>query len=197
MSDLSRQTLRKTIRQLRLSLEREKQIHAGKTLVQQCALLPEIQHAQHIALYLAADGELDTAPLINWLWQQDKSVYLPVLHPFSPGHLLFLHYDKQKSLVPNQYGILEPKLDITDLKPLKELDIIFTPLVAFDNNGQRLGMGGGYYDRTLSGWFNSGEGAKPIGLAYDCQQVEQLPSEAWDIPLPKIVTPSKIWRWEK
>jgi len=197
MSDLSRQTLRKTIRQLRLSLEREIQIQAGKTLVKQCALLPEIQHAQHIALYLAADGELDTAPLIDWLWQQDKSVYLPVLHPFSPGHLLFLHYDKQKSLVPNQYGILEPKLDITDMKPLKELDIIFTPLVAFDNNGQRLGMGGGYYDRTLSGWFNSGEGAKPIGLAHDCQQVEQLPSEAWDIPLPKIVTPSKIWRWEK
>jgi len=57
-------------------------------------------------------------------------------------------------------------------------------------------MGGGYYDRTLSKWFETGKGALPVGLAHDCQQVERLPTESWDIPLPKIVTPSKTWQWE-
>ncbi len=57
-------------------------------------------------------------------------------------------------------------------------------------------MGGGYYDRTLEPWFKTGRGPKPIGLAHDCQQVEKLPVESWDVPLPKIVTPSRIWDWE-
>jgi 5-formyltetrahydrofolate cyclo-ligase len=96
----------------------------------------------------------------------------------------------------NKFGILEPKLDQTLVKPVKELDLICTPLVAFDSHGHRLGMGGGYYDRTLAHWFKTGEGAQPMGLAHDCQHVEQLPTEAWDIPLPKIITPSQIWQWK-
>lgn len=196
MQTLSRQDFRRLIRTKRNALCSDTQYQAALDLIHQFSQLSELPQAQHIALYLSSDGELDTSPLIHWLWQQDKAVYLPVIHPFSQGQLLFLHYTPKTALVYNRYGILEPKLDLRLIQPLAKLDLICTPLVGFDRHGHRLGMGGGYYDRTLSGWFTTGVGAKPIGIAHDCQYVEALPVEAWDIPLPKIVTPSQIWQWE-
>lgn len=193
---VSRQQIRADIRKKRNQLPSDTQYLAGLDLIRQFAQLPELLSAQHIALYLTADGEIDTKPLIEWLWQQGKSTYLPVIHPFSKGHLLFLRYQSDTPMVLNQYSIAEPKLDQTQVYPVAKLDLVCTPLVAFDRQGQRLGMGGGYYDRTLAPWFATGQGPKPIGLAHDCQQVEQLPVESWDVPLPKIVTPSRIWDWE-
>lgn len=195
--ELSRSQLRQMIRQRRTHLSRDEQKSAGINLLEQVKRLPHIQQAQNIALYLSSDGEIDTQPIIDWLWQQGKQVVLPVLHPFSKGHLLFLNYHANSPICLNKYGIAEPKLDKAQICLLKDIDIIFTPLVAFDSNGQRLGMGGGYYDRTLASWFSSGKGAIPIGLAHDCQQVGDIPCEHWDIPLPIFVTPSKIWHWEK
>jgi 5-formyltetrahydrofolate cyclo-ligase len=192
----SRHELRKLVRQQRNQLSSDIQYQASQDLICRFAALPEMQTCHHSALYLSTDGELDTQPLIEWLWSQDKAVYLPVLHPFSAGHLLFLRYQSSTPMTYNKFGILEPRLDQTLVKPVKELDLICTPLVAFDSHGHRLGMGGGYYDRTLAHWFKTGEGAQPMGLAHDCQHVEQLPTEAWDIPLPKIVTPSQIWQWK-
>lgn len=191
-----RSELRKQSRIKRQSLSSLEQTVAAEDALSQIKQLPQLKNAQHTAIYLSADGELDTHPIIDYLWQQGKKVYLPVLHPFSKGHLLFILYDKQTPMTENQFYIQEPKLDVTKLIPLDELDIIFTPLVAFDDLGQRLGMGGGYYDRCLEKWFNTGKGAIPIGLAHDCQQVTRLPAEQWDIPLPTIITPSKIWHWE-
>ncbi|MCA3916296.1 5-formyltetrahydrofolate cyclo-ligase [Vibrio vulnificus] len=196
MQNLSREDIRTLIRQRRNQLCSDTQYQAALDLTAHFAQLDELTDAQHIALYLSADGELDTKPLIEWLWELGKQVYLPVIHPFSKGQLLFLHYHHHTDLIYNRYGILEPKLDKRHIIPLAELDLICTPLVAFDSTGQRLGMGGGYYDRTLERWFRTGLGAKPIGIAHDCQHVEQLPCEVWDIPLPKIVTPSQIWQWE-
>ncbi|VEB95500.1 5-formyltetrahydrofolate cyclo-ligase family protein [Cedecea lapagei] len=150
-------------------------------------------HAQTVALFLSFDGELNTTPLIEGLWQAGKEVYLPVLHPFSPGNLLFLRYTPTSRLVTNRLKILEPELDVRDVLPLNKLDVLITPLVAFDAKGQRLGMGGGFYDRTLQHWQQ--HGLYPVGLAHDCQQVDELPVEQWDIPLPAVVTPSRLWQW--
>ncbi len=192
----SRHEFRQTIRQLRKQLAADAQANAAQRLLTQCQTLPELATSQHIALYLSNDGEIDSQPLIHWLWQQGKQVYLPVLHPFSDGHLLFLHYDANTPMVVNKYRIAEPKLDQTKIKPVHQLDLVFTPLVGFDADGHRLGMGGGYYDRTLAPWFAHGTGPTPIGLAHDCQYVDKLPTADWDVPLPKIVTPSRIWQWE-
>ncbi|EGU50036.1 5-formyltetrahydrofolate cyclo-ligase [Vibrio orientalis CIP 102891 = ATCC 33934] len=191
----SRQDFRQSIRQRRNQLSEGFQHQAGRDLCQQFLSLPEVKPAQHIALYLSADGEVDTMPLIEELWRSGKHVYLPVIHPFSKGHLLFLHYTKHSPMVLNKYQIAEPKLDQTQIIPAQSLDVICTPLVGFDSAGHRLGMGGGYYDRTLAPWFKTGQGPKPIGLAHDCQHVDALPIESWDIPLPKIVTPTKVWQW--
>ncbi|EPL6456262.1 MULTISPECIES: 5-formyltetrahydrofolate cyclo-ligase [Providencia] len=188
-----RQQIRQTIRQARRQLTPEEQKIAAEQAKLNALQHPKIAQAKNIALFLSFDGEINTQPLIDALWQQNKQVYLPVLHPFSAHHLLFLHYRPDTQLVKNRFNIAEPPLDVRDVLPPEQLDVMLIPLVAFDSQGQRLGMGGGFYDRTLENWQQSG--FYPIGLAHDCQQVEQLPIAPWDIPLPEIITPKKIWRW--
>lgn len=188
-----RAEIRQTIRQRRRSItDSEQHIFAQRAASRMLAYPPVIK-AKSVAVFLSFDGELDTDPLIRALWQAGKSVYLPVLHPFSKGSLLFLRYDKDSHLVMNRLKILEPKLDVRNVLPLDRLDVLVTPLVAFDEQGQRLGMGGGFYDRTLQNWQR--HGLWPVGLAHDCQQVPALPAEEWDIPLPAVVTPSRLWEW--
>lgn len=155
----------------------------------------KIVNAQKIATSLAHDGEIDTLEFIHWCWANNKQVYLPVVHPFSKGHLLFLHYSIETEMVLNRYGIIEPKLEQLHTCPVQDLDLILTPLVAFDFQGNRIGMGGGYYDRMLAPWFKDKSGPYPIGLAHDCQKVESLPVEKWDVPLPEIITPSHHYQW--
>ncbi|WP_145553121.1 5-formyltetrahydrofolate cyclo-ligase [Yersinia canariae] len=190
---LERQKIRSDIRERRRLLTPEQQQHSANSAAKHIASHNKIQQANTVAVFLSFDGELNTTPVIELLWQQKKRVYLPVLHPFSPGNLLFLHYRPDSQLIRNRLKILEPQLDVRDVLPLNQLDVVITPLVAFDSHGQRLGMGGGFYDRTLQNWQQGGP--YPIGLAHDCQRVEHLPSEHWDVPLPEIVTPEKIWRW--
>jgi 5-formyltetrahydrofolate cyclo-ligase len=189
----TRSQLRTTIRQRRNALSIDEQQKSGLELTERLSHHTKIQQASRIAIYLTNDGELSTSSFIDWCWQNKKLVYLPVVHPFSPGNLLFLHYQKDTKLIKNVYGILEPKLDITKVSPLTELDVICTPLVAFDDSGARLGMGGGFYDRSLAHWQQTK--LYPIGLAHDCQLVTKVPVETWDIPLPEIITPSKRYRF--
>ncbi|WP_145523046.1 5-formyltetrahydrofolate cyclo-ligase [Yersinia rohdei] len=190
---VERQKVRNEIRERRRLLTPEQQQLSAHLAAQHIISHHKIQQANTVAIFLSFDGELDTAPTIELLWQQKKQVYLPVLHPFSPGNLLFLHYRPDSQLIRNRLKILEPQLDVRNVLPLNRLDVVITPLVAFDNVGQRLGMGGGFYDRTLQHWQQGGP--YPIGLAHDCQRVEYLPSEYWDVPLPEIVTPEKVWQW--
>ena len=185
----TRSQLRATIRQRRNALSTNEQKKAGLSLAEILSGHTKIQQASRIAIYLTNDGELSTRSFIDWCWQNNKQVYLPVVHPFSPGNLLFLQYQQDTKLINNVYGILEPQLDVTKVCPLAELDIICTPLVAFDVFGARLGMGGGFYDRSLAHWQQTK--LYPIGLAHDCQQVTKVPVETWDIPLPEIITPNK------
>ena len=163
-----RNQLRQQIRKTRANLTALQQQQAEDSITQQALALIEERNAQHIALYVSFDGEISTEKLIKTLWAQDKRVYLP-----------------DTPMLKNKFGIWEPKLNVQSVLPLEELDILFTPLVAFDKQGNRLGMGGGFYDRTLQNWRNSS--FIPVGLAHQCQQVEQLPTEAWDVPLHQIL----------
>lgn len=188
-------SLRNHIRLRRRALSSQEQTDAALRVVSRVMNDARIRSARTLAVFLSFDGELDTRPLIDALWGAGQQVYLPVLHPFTPGHLLFMHYTSATPLVLNRLRIREPRLDITTLLPLASLNVLFTPLVAFDAQGQRLGMGGGFYDRTLQHWRPQA-GFYPIGLAHDCQQVAGLlPVEKWDMELPEIITPSRHWRW--
>ncbi|MFV9275956.1 5-formyltetrahydrofolate cyclo-ligase [Klebsiella oxytoca] len=189
----TRQQIRQQIRQRRRALTPEQQTQFALQAADRMMAYPPVLLAQTVAVFLSFDGELDTLTLIDQLWRAGKRVYLPVLHPFSPGNLLFLHYHPSSELVVNRLKIREPKLDVRDVLPLSQLDVLVTPLVAFDAAGQRLGMGGGFYDRTLQNWRQ--HRLQPVGYAHDCQQVDALPTEQWDIPLPAVITPSKTWLW--
>ncbi|WP_299568539.1 5-formyltetrahydrofolate cyclo-ligase [uncultured Shewanella sp.] len=187
--NMSRDSIRRHIRQERNAIPQTDQNQLA--LIASRHLLSEIQRisAKRVALYLGFDGELATSKLIEALWKLDVEVYLPRLHPFAKGHLLFMRYNAETQMVNNRYDIAEPKLDIRHMVTVENLDMIVTPLVAFDDQGNRMGMGGGFYDRTLA---QVKEG-KPlaVGYAHDCQQVSFLPIEYWDIPLPVIITPTR------
>lgn len=198
---ITRQALRQDIRNKRRQLTAQQQGDAALALLHRFSADERIRQAKHIALYLSNDGELNTKLIIDWCWQQDKCVYLPVVHPFTQGHLLFLRFTPQTPLVNNRYGIGEPQLDVRAIMPARQLDIICTPLVAFDKTGARLGMGGGFYDRTLSQWYQQEKvqnisSPYPIGLAHDCQLVDSLPTQQWDIPLPEIITPAAHFKFK-
>ncbi|RPH25313.1 5-formyltetrahydrofolate cyclo-ligase [Buttiauxella warmboldiae] len=188
-----RQEIRQRIRQRRRQLTPAEQHLCAERAAERMLTYQPVVDASTVAVFLSFDGELDTTPLIRALWKAGKSVYLPVLHPFSKGNLLFLRYHQNSHLVMNRLKILEPELDVRNVLPLDRLDVLIAPLVAFDEQGQRLGMGGGFYDRTLQNWQQ--HGLWPVGLAHDCQHVAALPAEQWDIPLPAVVTPSRIWEW--
>ncbi|MBK4716331.1 MULTISPECIES: 5-formyltetrahydrofolate cyclo-ligase [Tenebrionibacter/Tenebrionicola group] len=189
----TRQQIRQQVRQRRRGLSaRAQRLYARRACARALAY-PPIAQARRLAVFLSFDGELNTRPLIDALWRNGQQVYLPVLHPFSRGNLLFVHYSPQTAMTHNVLNIAEPRLDVRAVLPLNKLDTIIVPMVAFDRTGQRLGMGGGFYDRTLQNWRQ--HGFTPVGYAHDCQQVEALPSESWDIPLPTIITPSRLWQW--
>ncbi|CAH9053106.1 5-formyltetrahydrofolate cyclo-ligase [Pseudoalteromonas holothuriae] len=193
---LSRSQIRKNIRNARKNLSKAEQEQAAKKI--------KVNFFQHknppknarIGLYLSNDGELDTSNLIQSLRKENHRIFLPIIHPFNGTSLLFQRYEENSPMTQNRYAILEPKLNCSHICPLYELDYLLMPLVAFDKSGNRLGMGGGYYDKTLARYYRE-HMQKPelIGLAHDCQQVELLPTEAWDVPLQQIITPRQFYQW--
>lgn len=188
-----RDSLRDKYRAYRKALSTEQQQQASQAILQQCLQQRTFHNVKKVALYLANDGEVNTLPLIQYCWDNNIQTYLPVLHPFCRGYLLFLQYNANSDMKTNRYGIAEPSLSSKTVCPTNQLDVVFTPLVAFDEQGNRLGMGGGFYDRTLACVQNKPANTQVIGLAHDCQQDELLPIQPWDIPLAKIITPKQVF----
>ena len=189
-----KQALRNQLRTLRRSLSPEQQFQASCGVLAHIIQLPVYQNARHIAVYLAQDGELDPALLVEQAWKDGKTVYLPVIEPEHQKTLLFLPWTEDTFTVENRFGIPEPDINRYPAKPTSEIDVIFLPLTGFDASGRRLGMGGGFYDRTLSFVLNQQyenkriEKPELIGLAHECQKTHQLPQERWDIPVSAIIT---------
>lgn len=189
----SRDLLRQHFRARRQQLNFEQQNMAAQDLLNQCLSDQSFIQAQTMAFYLANDGEINPSYLIEYCWKNNKTVLLPIIHPTKAGHLLFSQYHQNTQLEANQYGIPEPLYIEQNIVLLSSIDIIFSPLVSFDQHGNRLGMGGGYYDRTLAPLALGSYSTEVIGLAHDCQQSEQLPNQQWDFPLNKVITPKQIF----
>jgi len=191
----ARKQLRQHIRQLRRALTPAQQELAAKNLLRNMRQRSDFKRAKTVALYLPNDGEISPEPLIRYCWSLGKTVYLPVLHPILHNRLWFTPYTPRTAMIKNIYGIREPKLQPAQRRAAWALDLVLLPLVAFDQQGNRMGMGGGYYDRTFA-FKNLRKGLKGpnlIGLAHEIQRVEKLPVESWDIPLTSIVTDSQSY----
>ncbi len=178
----SRKTaLRSALRQLRRSLSYAAQGAAAKALTQSVLSLPNWTGAQRIALYLARDSEIDTSALATLARAESKQLFLPVLT--ADNSLSFARWNTADTQSTNRYNILEPPIRAAQC-PVADLDIIFLPVVGWDAQGGRLGMGGGYYDRALSGVT----GPVLVGLAHESQRAERIPKESWDIVMDYIAT---------
>jgi len=182
--------LRKKLRSARRGLSPQQQALASDRLLRVINPLLGQPRKRRIALYTAMDGEIDLAPLVAACRRWQIELYLPVLHRFK-NTLLFARYDATGLLRPNKYGIPEP-YQASLIKPW-QLNLVLLPLVGFDQQGGRLGMGGGYYDRTFASAQRWPKRPRLLGVAHECQKVARIPLAAWDIQLDGIVSDLRLY----
>ncbi|MEW6354673.1 MAG: 5-formyltetrahydrofolate cyclo-ligase, partial [Pseudomonadota bacterium] len=159
------------------------------------AALRSFRSARHIAFYLANDGEIDPLPLMQRAWAAGKICYLPVLDNLHPQRLWFAPFRPGERMVYNRFNILEPDAPRRRGMSARRLNLVFAPLVAFDARGNRLGMGGGFYDRTLEFLPRRRVWRSPrvVGLAYEFQKTAHIARAAWDVPMQAIVTDARVY----
>jgi len=190
----TRQSIRKQLRTARRALSPAQQKSAAHGLARQLRNFLPLLRSKHIAFYLPNDGEIDPRPLIRFLERCGKQCYLPRLHADGSNRVWFVRYRSGEKLSDNRYGIPEPRVQEQQL-PAWALQVVLMPLVGFDRSGNRLGMGGGFYDRTFA-FKRSKPYSRPllIGLAHSVQEVAALPTESWDMPLDIIATEKILLR---
>ncbi|MEW5757682.1 MAG: 5-formyltetrahydrofolate cyclo-ligase [Pseudomonadota bacterium] len=186
----TRADIRQKMRAQRRALDPKQRHQASSKLAQLISQQHWFRAGVHIACYLANDGEMDLAPLIERIAAMRKVVYLPVLSPGRDKRLWFAPYTPGDPLHPNQYGIPEPVVAPDQWLDPRQLDLVLMPLVAFDLAGNRLGMGGGYYDRSFEFLRRSMGLERPrlVGVAYEFQRLTALAAEPWDVPMHAVVT---------
>lgn len=187
--------LRRQMRARRSSLSPVAARAAAFSAVHRLWSLPCLARARRLALYLPADGELDCTPLAVQAWRRGRQVFLPVI---TGETLRFAPFHSRSEMRANRFGIAEPVTPRRNWRTAHELDVIVAPLVAFDFQGRRLGMGGGFYDRTLAFLTRGSRGRRPhfIALAYEIQKIAELPSDAWDVHLDAVVTELETYRFD-
>lgn len=199
MNQNNKNQLRKELRAARNSLTHSEQRDASDALAKQILRSRAYRTSKRIALYFATDGEISTDGLMTHIWQSGRQCYLPVLSNLAGGRLWFAPVDADSTYLINRFGIPEPAVHSRRLLNAMQLDLILMPLVGFDDQGNRIGMGGGFYDRTLAfrrrrqKWL----GPRLIGLGHACQQVNRLDVKAWDIALDAIATDKQFKLFKK
>ncbi|PJD92796.1 MAG: 5-formyltetrahydrofolate cyclo-ligase [Legionella sp.] len=183
---LTKKQIRQECVEFRKTLSPEFITQASSQIIEKITTIQVYNTAQHIAWYLPTQGEVDLSFLWETAIQTGKSCYFPAIQ--ADRTLRFLPYTTHTKLCPNRYGILEPALTLDQAIDSRCIDLIFMPVVAFDASLTRLGMGGGFYDRTLSLY--------PIpclGVAYEWQRYPILPADPWDVKPDLIVTETTIY----
>ena len=144
--------------------------------------------SQRIGFYHSVKGEADP----SYLKTTNKEFFLPLLSKSEEGHLTYIEVTPDTRFENNKFNIPEPIFCDNLITDAASLDLVIVPLVAFDRHKNRLGMGGGYYDRTFA--FKQHNSTKPIlmGFAYDFQEINTIETEWWDIGMDIIVTETRI-----
>ncbi len=192
------QLLRQSLRARRRSVPDAERQAAAQAVAGRVANGPLWDAARRIAAYWACDGELDPMPLLERAWAADKQVYLPVLVGSPPSLLQFAPFQADRPLRRNRFNIPEPDAPPAEWLPPAALDMVATPLVAFDATGTRLGMGGGFYDRSFAFLRDLHyQGCRPclLGLGYEFQRQAELSRQPWDVPLEAAVTETALYRF--
>jgi 5-formyltetrahydrofolate cyclo-ligase len=177
--------LRKVGRAARAGLSLVEREKASRKIADTVIRSAWFRRSKFVACYLPMHDEVDTWPLIDRAWRMKKRIFAPVIK--KNFAMEFREFGSETTLVFNEYGLPEPQ-DGEIIRP-RALDVVITPMVAFDDDGNRVGMGGGYFDRTFSFLRHRKLLFHPklIGLAYSCQRVEKIAPNPWDIRVFRIV----------
>lgn len=195
VTETRRSELRKKMRGLRRTLPPAEQSAAAKAITARLSSLDSFHKALKIAVYLPIDGEVDTGSLISMAIDAGKTVCVPVLVDRGKN-MRFTAYTPGQRLSVNHYGISEPVPEDRRYVAADQLDLVLTPLVAFDHSLHRIGMGAGHYDRCFSFLRQRKNSTKPrlIGLAYEFQRVAAIETCEWDVPLSAVATETAFYR---
>jgi 5-formyltetrahydrofolate cyclo-ligase len=187
-----RNATRAQMRDARLRLAPAARIAAAEGVAVNLERLPEFLVDQRIAGYWAVGGELPLHAAVARLNARGQHYHVPIVG--ADRRLRFAPLKARAKLEPNRYGIPEPEHAVADLLQPQEIDLVLMPLTAFDRSGRRLGMGGGYYDRSFGFLRDVSRPAQPllVGIGYSFQQVEALDAEEWDVALDYIATEKEL-----
>ena len=187
--------VRADIRKSRENLSVDDRASLSSHIVNNVLEINPFDDPTNIGFYLAFNGEVLTQALIQQALAQEKACYLPTLHPHQLNHLVYMPYQVNTALKANRYGIDEIAYDETIAIQPSELDCVFVPLVAFDQNCHRIGMGAGFYDRSFA-FKHKDKTTRPtmIGLAYEFQRTNEIDVQPWDVALDIIVTEKEIYQ---
>lgn len=179
-------SIRRRVKSKRNSISTAEQAKAAFWVALRIARHPCFRRAKSFTAYIAANGELSLAPLIRLGQQQGKTCFLPKISGQGMG---FHSFPKGAKLYRNRYNLMEPS-SLKGTLNLAKVNLILCPLVAFDRHGNRLGMGGGFYDKALSK-LKDNRKLKVWGVGHDCQEVPLMQPQTWDIAMDGIFTPSQ------
>jgi 5-formyltetrahydrofolate cyclo-ligase len=187
-ADRSQAVIRAVCKNERARLAPGKRRQASRKIADKILSSSLFLNAKNIAVYIPMKSEVDTWPIIKRAWQLKKRVFAPIMQ--ENFTLRFHQFDDESELFTNKMGFREP-VDGRFIAA-NTLDLVFAPLVAFDSQKNRIGMGGGYYDRTFAFLGQNQPSTNPVlaGLAFECQRVEQIVANPWDIRLFSIFTES-------
>ena len=196
-SDADPRTQRRQLRAARRALPPRVQRRHAQALARVLGAGLRFRRTRRVGVYRPADGEADPGPLLARPDAARWHCCLPVLRPGRRRRLWFVRPDPGAGFRPNRFGIPEPRSGRR--VPVWALDLLLVPLVGFDADCNRLGMGGGYYDRTLAFLRHRHHWRRPrlIGLAHACQRCARLRPRAWDIPLDEVATERHLYRRTK
>jgi 5-formyltetrahydrofolate cyclo-ligase len=181
---------RRRLRELRLALGPAERAAAERAIRATLLQLGVFRRGAHVALYLPMQGEVDVRPCLEVARRHGSHVYVPRIVSRRRRQMLFAPWTEGGAHRTNAFGIVEPG-SAAGARPVIGLDTVVLPLVGFDANGNRLGMGAGFYDRALRRRLDRGAAwrrPRLIGVAYACQQLPVIPASPWDVPLDVVVT---------
>ena len=187
----ARKKIRDQIRQARKKIPASYARQASFKFSERIAELETYRNANSVAGFLPFDGEADPRPLMERAILEKKSVFVPVIVAKATP-LKFAPWTPETKLKTNSFGIEEPDSPSEHWLDGSDLDCVITPLVAFDESRNRIGVGGGFYDRTFE-FLKSSTSTSLIGIAYELQKLKKIETEAWDVPLSAIVTELAVY----
>jgi 5-formyltetrahydrofolate cyclo-ligase len=186
---------RRKLRALRLALSSAERSAAEQAIAASLRRTGVFRRGRRVAVYLAMPGEVNLEPMIAAAWRAGCRLFVPQVTSRRRGAMRFVPLDPGTRFRTNCYGIAEPESPTLDRVPPLTLDTILMPVVGFDRCGNRLGMGAGYYDRALRHRRDPGRRwrrPRLVGLAFACQQTDDIVPSRWDVPLDAVITEREV-----